>query len=155
MRLPWRWSSRLIQPKRMFVCLRRGLSVSIERLLWELIARSFPLPSGCVGKGHVLGGAYGYTHYGWLYLSLLWVDEALRGQGLGTQVVERFEAEGAARGCHAAWLDTYEFQAPTFYQRLGYQEFGRLEDFPPGSVRIFFWKPLQRAVRVAGAGRDS
>jgi GNAT superfamily N-acetyltransferase len=92
--------------------------------------------------GRVLGGAYGDTHYGWLYLSLLWVDEAFRGQGWGRRLVEDFEAEGRARGCHGAWVSTYEFQAASFYERLAYHEFGRLEDFPPGSVRLFYWKPL-------------
>jgi ribosomal protein S18 acetylase RimI-like enzyme len=94
--------------------------------------------------GRVLGGAYGDTHYGWLYLSALWVDEEARGQGWGSRLVGRFEAEGAARGCHGAWVDTYGFQAPNFYERVGYQEFGRLEEFPPGSVRHFYWKPLAR-----------
>jgi ribosomal protein S18 acetylase RimI-like enzyme len=96
----------------------------------------------------VLGGAYGDTHYGWLYLSLLWVDEAFRGRGWGGRLVRHFEAEGAARGCHGAWVDTYEFQAPTFYERLGYREFGRLDEFPPGSARLFFSKPLRPAGEV-------
>lgn len=91
----------------------------------------------------VLGGAYGETHYGWLYLSLLWVDEAFRGQGWGRRLLRQFESEAAARGCHGAWVDTYEFQAPTFYERLGYREFGRLDEFPPGSARLFYWKPLR------------
>jgi ribosomal protein S18 acetylase RimI-like enzyme len=94
--------------------------------------------------GQVLGGAYGDTHYGWLYLSALWVDEEARGRGWGSRLVERFEAEGAARGCHGAWVDTYGFQAPNFYERIGYKEFGRLEEFPPGSARHFYWKPLAR-----------
>jgi ribosomal protein S18 acetylase RimI-like enzyme len=94
--------------------------------------------------GQVVGGAYGDTHYGWLYLSLLWVDEALRRSGWGRRLVVEFEAEGVARGCHGAWVDTYGFQAPDFYQRLGYQEFGRLSEFPPGSARLFYWKPLGR-----------
>jgi ribosomal protein S18 acetylase RimI-like enzyme len=93
-------------------------------------------------RGRVLGGAYGDTHYGWLYLSTLWVSENLRGQGWGTRLVEAFEAEGTARGCRGAWVDTYGFQAPNFYERVGYQEFGRLEGFPPGSARHFYWKPL-------------
>jgi GNAT superfamily N-acetyltransferase len=93
--------------------------------------------------GRVLGGAYGDTHYGWLYLGLLWIGQEWRGLGWGRRLVEHFEAEGAARGCHAVWVDTYEFQAPRFYERLGYREFGRLEDFPSGSARIFYWKPLQ------------
>lgn len=91
----------------------------------------------------VLGGVYGDTHYGWLYLGLLWVDEALRGQGWGRRLLQRAESEAAVRGCHGAWVDTYEFQAPTFYERLGYREFGRLDEFPPGSARLFYWKPLR------------
>jgi ribosomal protein S18 acetylase RimI-like enzyme len=93
-------------------------------------------------EGRVLGGAYGDTHYGWLYLSLLWVDEGLRGQGWGKRLVDRFEDEGVARGCRAAWVDTYGFQAPGFYEKIGYREFGRLDEFPPGSARVFYWKPL-------------
>jgi ribosomal protein S18 acetylase RimI-like enzyme len=93
-------------------------------------------------RGRVLGGAYGNTHYGWLYLSTLWVHEQVRGEGWGSRLIELFEAEGTARGCHGAWVDTYGFQAPIFYKRVGYQEFGRLEEFPPGSARHFFWKPL-------------
>jgi ribosomal protein S18 acetylase RimI-like enzyme len=93
-------------------------------------------------RGQMLGGAYGDTHYGWLYLSLLWVDESCRGQGWGRRLLEHFEAEAVARGCHGAWVSTYGFQAPRFYERLGYQEFGRLPDFPRGSARVFYWKPL-------------
>jgi ribosomal protein S18 acetylase RimI-like enzyme len=94
-------------------------------------------------RGRILGGVYGDTHHSWLYLSYLWVDEALRSQGWGRRLVESFEVEGVARGCRAAWVDTYDFQAPRFYERLGYVEFGRLEDFPPGSARVFYWKELQ------------
>jgi ribosomal protein S18 acetylase RimI-like enzyme len=90
----------------------------------------------------VLGGAYGDTHYGWLYLSTLWVDDEVRGLGWGSRLIGVFEAEGVARGCHGAWVDTYGFQAPRFYERMGYQEFGRLNDFPPGSARHFYWKRL-------------
>lgn len=99
--------------------------------------------------GQVIGGAYGDTHYAWLYLSLLWVDESLRGQGWGRRLVEHFEAEGVARGCLGAWVDTYGFQAAIFYERLGYREFGRLDDFPPGSARHFYWKPLRPSPEIS------
>jgi GNAT superfamily N-acetyltransferase len=94
-------------------------------------------------RGRVLGGAFGDTHYSWLYLSSFWVDEEVRGQGWGSRIIRLFEDEGLTRGCRAAWVDTYGFQAPSFYEKVGYQEFGRLEDFPPGSARHFYWKPLQ------------
>lgn len=93
-------------------------------------------------NGQVVGGAYGDTHYGWLYLSELWIDEGLRGLGWGRRLIESFEAEGVRRGCSRAWVDTYGFQAPKVYESLGYSEFGRLEDFPPGSARHFYWKRL-------------
>ena len=81
--------------------------------------------------GRVLGGAYGNTHsYGWLYLSTFWVDEEVRGQGWGRRLIEHFEAEGIERGCRGAWVETYGFQAPLFYERVGYREFGRLERLP-------------------------
>jgi GNAT superfamily N-acetyltransferase len=101
-----------------------------------------PIAAWLRRDGRMLGGAYGDTHYGWLYLSLLWVDDSFRGRGWGRRLLETFEAEATARGCHGAWVDTYEFQAPAFYERLGYREFGRLNDFPPGSARLFYWKPL-------------
>jgi hypothetical protein len=52
-------------------------------------------------------------------------------------------AEGRAveRGCHSAWVDTFSFQAPGFYPKLGYEVFGEL-DYPPGHKRIFLQKRL-------------
>jgi len=52
------------------------------------------------------------------------------------------EAAARAQGCRGAYLDAFTFQAPKFYERLGYQEFGRLDDFPPGHARIWFTKAL-------------
>jgi hypothetical protein len=49
------------------------------------------------------------------------------------------------RGCRAAWLDTFSFQAPGFYQALGYRAFGELAGYPPGHTRHFLWKPLELA----------
>ena len=52
------------------------------------------------------------------------------------------EGEAMKRGCHAAWLDTFEFQARAFYERIGYSCFGTLPDFPKGSSRYFMSKAL-------------
>jgi ribosomal protein S18 acetylase RimI-like enzyme len=52
------------------------------------------------------------------------------------------EDEARSRGCHAVWLDSFSFQAPGFYRRLGFHEFGRLDDYPAGHARHFLWKPL-------------
>ncbi|MDD2926629.1 GNAT family N-acetyltransferase, partial [Rhodoferax sp.] len=66
----------------------------------------------------VMGGLWGYTGYGWLFTQLLVVPAGLRGQGVGTTLMQLAENESIARGCHSAWLDTFEFQARAFYERL-------------------------------------
>lgn len=92
--------------------------------------------------GDVTGGLWGRTVYGWLYVELLVVPESLRGQGVGTEVMRRAEAEAVRRGCHDAWLDTFEFQARGFYERLGYRCFGELGNYPAGFSRYFMTKSL-------------
>jgi len=54
----------------------------------------------------------------------------------------RAEAIGRKRGCNSIYLDTFSFQAPKFYKKLGYSEFGRLNGFPPGHTRIWLSKSL-------------
>jgi GNAT superfamily N-acetyltransferase len=94
-------------------------------------------------RGQMIGGLSGATAYGWLFVELLFVPEPLRGRGLGTDLIRRAEAEAVARGCHSVWLDTFEFQARGFYERLGYTCFGELKNYPAGS-RFFVSKRLTR-----------
>jgi GNAT superfamily N-acetyltransferase len=92
--------------------------------------------------GAVVGGLWGRTAYDWLFVELLFVPEPLRGRGLGSELMKRAESEARARGCQNAWLDTFEFQARAFYERLGYTCFGELKDYPVGSARYFMRKRL-------------
>ena len=101
-----------------------------------------PLVLAVEDDGAVVGGLWGRTAYSWLFVELLVVPESLRGRGLGTELMARAEAEAIARGCHGAWLDTFEFQARGFYERLGYECFGELKDYPAGSARYFMRKTL-------------
>jgi GNAT superfamily N-acetyltransferase len=89
-----------------------------------------------------VGGLWGRTGYDWLFVELLFVPESMRGRGVGTDLMRRAEREAAARGCHGAWLDTFEFQARGFYERLGYECFGELQRYPVGSARFFLKKGL-------------
>ena len=93
-------------------------------------------------RGAVIGGLWGRTAFDWLFVELLFVPEPLRGRGVGAGLMSRAEAEAVTRGCHGAWLDTFEFQARGFYERLGYQCFGQLPDYPVGSARYFMRKML-------------
>ncbi len=90
--------------------------------------------------GQVIGGLWGRTAYDWLLIELLFVPEDMRGRGIGRNLVAKAEQEAVSRGCHSAWLDTFEFQARGFYERLGYTCFGELENYPAGSGRFFLRK---------------
>ena len=93
-------------------------------------------------ESEILGGVDGYTHWQWLFVSHLWVQDVLRGHGVGRRLMAMIEDEARVRGCRASWLDTFSFQAPGFYEAIGYRRFGELMDFPPGSNRHFLWKKL-------------
>lgn len=92
--------------------------------------------------GKVVGGMFGYTGWDWLFTQWLFIPEALRGQGMAGRLLARAEAEAIDRGCHGAWIDTFNPQALRAYQRQGYVIFGELPDFPPGRRRTFLQKRL-------------
>jgi GNAT superfamily N-acetyltransferase len=95
-------------------------------------------------QGQVVGGLSGATSRGWLFMDHLIVPTADRKQGLGTTIVTMAEHEAVVRGCSDAWLNTFEFQARGFYERLGYVCFGELADYPKGFSRFFMKKSLAR-----------
>jgi GNAT superfamily N-acetyltransferase len=92
-------------------------------------------------EGRIAAGLAGETYCGWLFVKYLWVSEGLRGRGVGRELMVRAEVLARERGCHSAYLDTFSFQAPGFYEKLGYQEFGRLE-YPPDQHKHFMRKRL-------------
>jgi len=92
-------------------------------------------------EGQIAAGLAGETYCGWLFVRYLWVSDELRGRGVGRELMARAEARARELGCHSAWLDTFSFQAPGFYEKLGYEEFGRL-DYPPGHHKHFLRKRL-------------
>lgn len=102
-----------------------------------------------------LGGLTARITQRWLFVHLLGVAEEAQGQGVGSRLVAAAEAEARARGCVGVWLDTYSFQAPGFYARLGYAEVGRIADYPPGHARIFLAKRLDGRPPAAPAGEGA
>ena len=94
-------------------------------------------------SGLIVGGVSGnYGSFGWLYIDAIWVSEHLRGQGYGTELMEMIEAEGVRHGSRNVYLNTFSFEAPAFYKKLGYTVFAELEDFPPGHHRLFLRKRI-------------
>jgi ribosomal protein S18 acetylase RimI-like enzyme len=79
---------------------------------------------------------------GWLYIAGLWVSEQHRGKGLGETLLAASEKKAIAENCHSAYLYTYDFQAPEFYLKNGYNVFGKLDRFCNNHVKIFMKKRL-------------
>lgn len=94
------------------------------------------------GQSQVVGGMFGHSGAGWLYIDYLWLHDSQRGQGLGAHLLGLAEEEARQRGCRGVFLYTYSFQAPGFYQKQGFQQMGVLEDCPPGHQRIYLKKTL-------------
>ena len=94
-----------------------------------------------LSSGDVKGGIYANVWAEMLFIKWLWIDEAHRRGGHGRALMAAAEAEGRRRGCSAVWLDTFEFQARPFYEKLGYECFAAL-DYPPGFKRFFMKKAL-------------
>ena len=94
-------------------------------------------------SGKVVGGISGKTSLGLMFIDLVYLPEALRGQDLGTRMMALAEEEARRRGCRAGVLYTINFQAPGFYQRLGWRVFGEIPCDPTGTSRFFLTKDFR------------
>ncbi|MEQ8397748.1 GNAT family N-acetyltransferase [Thalassobaculum sp.] len=108
----------------------------------SVVFDSKPFALTATRAGNTLGGLIGSTNLGWLHVQLLAVAPEARSQGVGRALLGAAESLARDRGCHAAWLDTYDHQGPDYYPRLGWAKFGELDDFPKGGVRRFYRKAL-------------
>lgn len=93
-------------------------------------------------SGEVLAGLVAETFGNWLEIEYLFVKEDLRGQGIGSQLLQRAESEAKKRNCRYVFVNTYQFQAPAFYQKYGYQEVFTLKDYPCTGQRHYYQKEL-------------
>ena len=94
--------------------------------------------------GSIVGGLYGNTLWGWLEISLLWVNEHQRVARLGSRIMAAAEQEAIARGCRYAKVETFSFQALGFYRKQGYEVYAELDDFPEGESLYFLKKQLEK-----------
>lgn len=88
------------------------------------------------------GGLWANIYYDWMFVDLLAVAPEHRATGYGVTLVRQAENLAIANGCVGIWVDTFEFQAPNFWQKLGFEIFGVLENHPRGQQRVFLKKTL-------------
>ena len=93
-------------------------------------------------NGNKVAGLLGDTHGNWLEIEYLWVNDDLRGQNIGTELMHKAESIAKSRGCKYAFLNTFSFQAPDFYKKLGYKEEFVLNEYPRTGKRHYYTKQL-------------
>jgi len=94
--------------------------------------------------GKILGGLYGYFAWGWLEIHILAVDEVNRKQGIGKTLLQKAEEVALQKEVFKIRLNTFEFQAPEFYEQSGYKVVAVEEGFPEGYRTYHFHKVLKQ-----------
>lgn len=93
-------------------------------------------------SGEMIAGCNGSIVFGSIYTDQLWVDPNYRNQGIGKEIMEAVHKYGKKQGCILATVTTMDFQAPNFYNKLGYAvDFSR-KGYQKGASCIFMSKKL-------------
>ncbi len=67
------------------------------------------------------GGLAATRDFDTLYIEYLVVDPAFRGKGVGEGLIREAERIAAEKGVKRIRLMTYSFQAPLFYEKMGFE----------------------------------
>jgi GNAT superfamily N-acetyltransferase len=140
--------------------IRTGDAPELEALLAQRIYEYNAAATGCHDAesfsaartneaGEVEAGVCGYTWCGCCYVAYLWVAEALRGKGIGTELLDAVESHAREKRCSLVLLASHSFQAPDFYARRAYVQVARVEDHPVGHSNNFFAKRIAAEPRKA------
>lgn len=88
----------------------------------------------------LVGGAIGVIKYNWYFLDLLYVDENYRGQDIGTNLIKQIESFAKKENLTGVRMETWNFQARGFYEKMGYTVYGEIKNCPPGTIEYFLKK---------------
>jgi GNAT superfamily N-acetyltransferase len=93
-------------------------------------------------EGNLVGGLRAVIALHWLRVEVLWVEESARGNGLGARLLRQAEKLAKEMGAEHSGLETFEWQAPGFYLKQGYQEAARVDNYAKGFYLAFMTKKL-------------
>lgn len=101
-------------------------------------------------ENKTVGGIVVSFRWGAMHIETLWIDKTIRNKGWGKKLIETVEKEAIKRKCHLSYTDTYTWQVPKFYEKLGYSVYGKLNDFPKENSLTYYAKRLdkQKTARV-------
>ncbi len=91
-----------------------------------------------------IGGITGDAYWGWLHIEWFFVVKEERGSGLGTTLFHRLETWAREAGIDRIRVEIFSFQALSFYERKGFIEVGRIDDYPPGASYHLLVKQVDR-----------
>lgn len=128
---------------------RPELEAALGHHLYEFNAHATGIHDGVLlgasiesDAGDLVAGLSGHTWGGCCEITRLWVAPAQRGLGWGSALMRAAEAEAERRGCTQMVLSTHSFQAPRFYEKLGFVRIGAFPDYPRGHEQVFYLKAL-------------
>lgn len=78
--------------------------------------------------GQIYGGIVGEICWNWLEVHYLFIDEDLRKQGYGKNLLSEAEKVAKEKKCDFIKLDTLSFQALDFYIKQGFEVFGAIQN---------------------------
>lgn len=93
-------------------------------------------------EGSTIGGLWGRAAYDWLFIEAVAVPASLRRMGWGRALMLQAEQTAIEHSSIGIWLNTLAFQGLPFYEKLGYQRFGQIDDQPRGGTHYFLQKRL-------------
>ena len=136
------------------VVVERTDPVGVSRELWKGLVKFNREQAGPLNytrsvlsvrdtKGRLLGGLILQSYWRESYIELLWLSEKARGTGFGSRLMAEAERRARRRGSRLIHLNTFSFQAPGFYEKLGYRRFGGMSGSPRGKSRHFYVKRLR------------
>lgn len=88
--------------------------------------------------GGIVAGGLGDT----LEVEFLYVDEHCRKKGIGRRLLAHVEKLALQKGLKRVLLNTYSFQAPAFYRKLGYTEILKISPAFDDFTQSYFVKEL-------------
>lgn len=100
----------------------------------EIIARN--------ENDEIIGGLYGRSIWGTLEIKTFVVKPENRNKGIGRKLIVEAEKEAKKRNCRYISLDTFSFQAPQFYEKIGFKKIGTKTDFPSGYEKNYYRKNI-------------
>jgi ribosomal protein S18 acetylase RimI-like enzyme len=106
-------------------------------------------------EGNIVGGITTSTILWTQYLEVLWVSDKYRGLGYGRDLVLEAERLSKKNGCITSHTYTFSWQAPDFYQAIGYKLIATYEGYVDGITELILMKRLETIDDVTTQKVDS